>query len=157
MKILGLDPGTATTGYGIIEYVDGSQRLVAYGVVKTGKKSPAHRRLAEIYTDACALIERHMPDLIVVEKLYFATNSKTALAVGEARGVLLLAAAKFDIPVVELTPLEVKQGLTGYGKAEKKQIQHMVRVVLGLSNIPKPDDAADALALALVGSRYKQL
>jgi crossover junction endodeoxyribonuclease RuvC len=154
MKILGLDPGTATTGYGVIECDRMSQNLIAYGVIKTGKENLAHDRLAEIYDDVCELIERYKPDSIVIEKLYFAANSKTALAVGQARGVLLLAASKAQIPVIEITPLQVKQGLTGYGKAEKKQVQEMVKVALGLKEVPKPDDSADALALAIVGGRY---
>ena len=154
MKILGLDPGTATTGYGVIECDGQSQNLIAYGIIKTGKESLAHDRLCEIYDDALELFKRHKPDAVVIEKLYFATNAKTAIAVGQARGVLLLAAAKSATHLVELTPLQVKQGLTGYGKAEKRQVQEMVRIVLRLEKVPKPDDAADALALALVGASF---
>lgn len=152
LKILGIDPGTATTGYGLIEHSGKAQKMLCFGCVKTLPSQLDHERLLEIHEDVLSLIEKHKPDAVVIEKLYFATNAKTAIAVGQARGVLMLAVAKKSIPLIELTPLQAKQGLTGYGKADKKQMQEMVRLTLGLKEVPKPDDAADALALAIVGA-----
>lgn len=149
MKILGIDPGTATTGFGVIEIKAGKKTALDFGVISTHKDLPMPDRLAEIYKDICALIKHHQPDQVVVEQLFFATNSKTAISVGQARGVVLLAAAQARLPLAEYTPLQVKQTITGYGQATKKQIQEMVKILLGLDKIPKPDDAADALAIAL--------
>jgi len=149
MLTLGIDPGTATTGFGLVRQIDDQLGYVQCGIITTTPKETSQDRLAIIYRRLKALIEKHRPAVVAVERLYFGENSKTAMAVGQARGIILLAAAESGIPVAEYTPLEVKLALTGYGKAEKKQIQQMVRVLLKLPDIPKPDDAADALAVAI--------
>jgi len=149
MKILGIDPGTATTGFGVIQKQGGDLIFVDAGVISTTPDEEMHRRLKRI--DECLeqLIHEHQPDMMVVEQLYFATNVTTAISVGQARGVVLLAAGRHSLPVHEYTPLQVKQAVTGYGKADKRQIQEMVKMVLKLDGIPKPDDAADGLAIAI--------
>lgn len=149
MIILGVDPGTATTGYGIINKEGQKHTLIKYGCVLTPAKTPLPDRLDTIFDELSALIEEYKPDHVAVEELFFAANSKTAIAVGQARGVILLAGRKKGLPVHEYTPLEVKMALTGYGRADKNQIQQMVKTLLGLRDIPKPDDAADALAIAI--------
>lgn len=149
VKILGIDPGTATTGFGVIEISGGKKTALDFGVISTHKDLPMPDRLAEIYQDVSQLIKRHQPDHMVIEQLFFATNSKTAISVGQARGVVLLTAAQAGLEISEFTPLQVKQIITGYGQATKRQIQEMVKILLGLEHIPKPDDAADALAIAL--------
>ena len=149
IKILGIDPGTATTGFGIIEISSNKKKAIDFGVISTHKDLPMPQRLAEIYTDLNKIIKRHKPDHIAIEQLFFATNSKTAISVGQARGVALLTAAQAGIEIAEYTPLQVKMAVTGYGQATKKQIQEMVKLLLGLEQIPKPDDVADALAIAL--------
>lgn len=149
MKILGIDPGTATTGFGVIEVMGSQKTAIDFGVISTHKDLPMPQRLAEIYDDLVALIGRHQPDKIAVEQLFFARNVTTAITVGQARGVVLLAVAQAGLDVVEYTPLQVKQAITGYGKATKKQVQEMVKTLLKLEHLPKPDDAADALAIAL--------
>ena len=147
--ILGLDPGTATTGYGIVEEKGGKLSLVDYGCIETkaGKELP--RRLDEIYEDLNILIKKYNPDEIAIEELFFAANAKTAIAVGHARGVLMLSSEKSGKKIAEYTPLQVKQSITGYGRADKRQVQEMVKTFLKLGEIPKPDDAADALAVAI--------
>lgn len=149
MKILGIDPGTATTGFGVIQKQGGDLIFVDAGVISTTPDEEMHHRLKRI--DECLeqLIHEHQPDMMVVEQLYFATNVTTAISVGQARGVVLLAAGRHSLPVHEYTPLQVKQAVTGYGKADKRQIQEMVKMVLKLDGIPKPDDAADGLAIAI--------
>lgn len=149
MLILGLDPGLATTGYGIVA-ADGSQtKAVAYGAVLTqAKEEPAHRLLT-LYNSISALLDEHQPDVAVVEQLFFNKNVTSALAVGQARGVALLCLAQHGLQVCEYTPLQVKLNLTGNGRAEKAQVGFMVRVLLGLTQVPRPDDVADALAIAL--------
>lgn len=149
MKILGIDPGTATTGFGVIKKDGGRLTFVDAGVISTTPDEEMHHRLVRI--DECLeqLIREHRPDMVVVEQLYFATNVTTAITVGQARGVVLLAAGRHKLPVHEYTPLQVKQAVTGYGKADKRQIQEMVKMVLQLDGIPKPDDAADGLAIAI--------
>lgn len=153
MIILGIDPGTATTGYGIIESAKGQLRLIEYGCIKTSKSHSLPERLEEIYVDLTRLIRRHSPVKISVESVYFYNNVKTAIAVAQARGVILLCARQNKVSVLEFTPLQVKSNLTNYGKAEKKQVQYMVKTLLNLKSIPKPDDAADALALAICGAK----
>lgn len=149
MNILGIDPGTATTGFGVI-LADGMNRqLVDCGVILTHKERTHSQRLHELHTDLTALIQKHQPDVAAVEKLFFASNVTTAMKVGEARGVILLALEQAGLPIAEYTPLQVKQTVTGYGQAKKPQIQELVRLQLKLTVIPKPDDAADALAIAL--------
>lgn len=150
MLILGIDPGTAMTGYGLIRKHGNRIKPVVYGCILTSKESAPQARLEKIFLGVTGLIEsEHRPDIIVVEQLFFNANVKTALAVGEARGVILLAAALAAIPVIEYTPLQVKMTLSGYGRASKEQIQFMVKTLLNLEKPPKPDDVADALALAI--------
>lgn len=149
MIILGVDPGTATTGYGVIRKEGQKHTVLDFGIISTPAKTPLHDRLDTIFEELSELIEKNKPDHIAVEELFFAANSKTAIAVGQARGVILLAGKKKGLAVFEYTPLEVKMALTGYGRADKNQIQQMVKALLGLSEIPKPDDAADALAIAI--------
>ena len=152
MKILGIDPGTATTGYGVIESQNGNLRSIEFGCITTSKTHSLSERLEEIYDDLQKLIRKHKPQKISVESVYFYSNVKTAIAVAQSRGVVLLCARQHKIPIVEFTPLQVKNMLTNYGKAEKKQVQQMVKTLLDLDHIPKPDDAADALALAICGA-----
>lgn len=148
-KILGIDPGTATTGFGILEIKGNDKRVIDCGVISTHKDLPMPERLVELHKDLSELIKTHRPDWCAVEQLFFARNVTTAITVGQARGVILLAAAENNLSIVEYTPLQVKQAVTGYGQATKKQVQEMVKTILGLKEIPKPDDAADALAIAL--------
>lgn len=149
MKILGIDPGTALIGVGLVEYKNKKVSLCAYGCLKTKKHESAAERLADLFSRLSEVIKKYQPDLIAVEEIFFFKNSKTAVEVSQARGVILLAAAKQKIKICEYTPLQIKQALTGYGRAEKRQIQQMVKNVLALKEIPKPDDAADALATAI--------
>lgn len=150
MLVIGIDPGTATTGYGIIqEEKSGDLSLVDYGAILTPPDRPMAWRLLQLYRSLNELIGLHRPDSGAVEKLFFARNVRTALSVGQARGVALLALAQAEIPVSEYTPLEIKQAVAGYGNAEKLQVQQMVRVLLRLVELPQPDDAADALAVAI--------
>lgn len=149
MLTLGIDPGTATTGFGLVTEKDGQLVFVDYGVIKTSSQEDSQTRLRQIYAAVKKLVAEHKPGAIAVEKLFFGVNTKTAMAVGQARGMTLLAAAEAGIQVAEYTPLEVKMALTGYGRADKNQIQQMVKTLLKLSLVPKPDDAADALAIAI--------
>lgn len=155
MKVLGIDPGTATTGFGVIEKKQGKLLSIDYGVFSTPKELAMSNRLLIIYEDIKEIIEHHKPDIIAVEQLFFARNVTTAITVGQARGVVLLAAQKSDLKLVEFTPLQVKQSVTGYGQATKKQVQEMVKKILSLDTIPKPDDAADALAIAICASNTR--
>ncbi len=152
MRVLGVDPGTATTGYGIVENTLGDLTLRAYGAITTPAGQPLPRRLATLYEELSRLIVQHRPDAVAVEELFFQKNVRTALAVGQARGVALLAAAHADLPVYEYTPLQVKDAVVGYGKATKDQVQQMVAMLLGLDFVPQPDDAADAVAVAICHS-----
>ena len=148
MRTLGIDPGTARLGYGVVD--DQPQpRAVAFGVVETSASESMPARLSRLFDEVSALIVEHRPEALAVEQLFFARNVTNALAVGQARGVVLLAAARAGVPVAEYTPSEVKQAISGYGKADKSQMQEMVRIILGLAQTPRPDDAADALAIAL--------
>jgi crossover junction endodeoxyribonuclease RuvC len=147
---LGIDPGTATTGYGVVtEDASGEARLQRCGVIETPAGAPMPLRLLAIHREVAALILEFSPDAVAVEALFFGRNVTTALTVGQARGVVLLAAAQADLPLYEYKPAEVKQALAGYGSADKRQMQEMVRILLGLDDIPRPDDAADALAVAI--------
>jgi crossover junction endodeoxyribonuclease RuvC len=148
--ILGLDPGTATTGYGLIR-VDNKNKYstIEYGCITTPANQDLHLRLNTIYSDLNNIIKEFKPDVMAVERLFFCNNAKTALSVGHARGVILLTSAQLNITLREFTPLQVKQSICGYGKAHKKQVQEMVKIFLKLDDIPKPDDAADALAIAI--------
>jgi crossover junction endodeoxyribonuclease RuvC len=150
MLALGLDPGTATTGYGLVRLApDGGLLAVKYGVISTPKDTPAPARLSMLYDQLQELLREHKPDTVAVEKLFFQRNVTTAIAVGQARGVMLLSLAQAGLEVFEYTPNEIKQAVAGYGSADKRQVQEMVRVLLALEDIPRPDDAADALAVAI--------
>lgn len=150
MLVIGIDPGTATTGYGLVrENRDGSLQAVAYGVVKTPAAEPMSLRLRMLFDQLNEIISLHQPDIGAVENLFFQTNVKTAISVGQGRGVAILSLAMANLEVTEYTPLQVKQAVVGYGKADKRQVQEMVRTLLGLADIPRPDDAADALAVAI--------
>ena len=149
MIVLGIDPGTAATGYGIVERTGSKLRAVDYGCLETLSTQQLPQRLLEIHQGVLELIDTHNPSLLGVERLFFNKNVMTAFAVGQARGVVLLAAAERAIPVFEYGPHEVKMAVTGYGRAPKDQVQKMVQLVLGMTTLPKPDDAADALAVAI--------
>lgn len=149
MVILGIDPGYAIVGFGAVVYDNNRFTVLGYGAITTRAHTEFTSRLEEIYDGMNELITKFRPDCISVEKLYFNTNTTTAIAVAESRGCILLAAKKGLVPVYEYTPLQVKSSVTGYGRAEKKQIMEMTRIMLGLEKIPRPDDAADALALAI--------
>ena len=149
MRIIGLDPGTATTGYGIIDVNDGEFDVVEYGVITTKAHTPMQERLQIIYEDLNSLLSEYKPDTAAVEELFFGRNVTTAITVGQARGVLLLALSQANIPFGEYSPPKIKDAVTGYGKAEKPQVQMMVRNLLNLDEIPRPDDAADGLAVAI--------
>lgn len=149
LTILGIDPGTAITGWGIINEEKKKPKLKAFGCIETSKLRTDVERLREIAVDVRALIRRYRPDEVAIEELFFFKNVKTAVKVAQARGVLMLTASELKVPLFEYTPLQVKQAVTGYGRADKKQVQHMVKCLLGLPTIPKPDDAADALAIAI--------
>lgn len=157
MRILGIDPGTATTGFGIVTKENGKLTAVDYGVVSTSKELDMSNRLLIIFQDIEELIAKHQPDVVAIEQLFFARNVTTAITVGQARGVVLLAAQKADLKLIEFTPLQVKQSVTGYGQATKKQVQIMVQKILKLKVLPKPDDAADALAIAICASSQTHL
>ncbi|MDF3037853.1 MAG: crossover junction endodeoxyribonuclease RuvC [Thermomicrobiales bacterium] len=148
MIAIGFDPGTARLGYGVIES-EPDPRPVDYGVIVTDHDLPMAERLLVIHDAVIELIDRYEPGAVAVELLFFARNVTTAMTVGQARGVILLAAAQRAVPVAEYAPSEVKQAVVGYGKADKRQIQEMVRIMLGLDDLPRPDDAADALAVAI--------
>jgi len=147
--VLGIDPGTASVGYGVVERQGATLRELGHGCLRTSPDEPLPSRLATIHRFVVDLVELHRPDLMAVERVFFQRNAQTALAVGHARGVVLLAAAQHGIPVREATPNEVKQAVTGHGAADKAQVQRMVQVVLGLAEPPVPDDAADALAISV--------
>ena len=156
MKILGIDPGYAIVGFGLIEKIGNNIKVIDYGVITTPKEDNMPKRLNDIYDSLCALIDKYKPDCIALEELFFQNNQKTAIAVAQARGVIELAGIKKIGKLYEYTPLQIKQALTGVGRAEKKQVQYMVKAILGLASIPKPDDAADALAVAITHSQTNQ-
>lgn len=150
MLVLGIDPGTAITGYGLVREEDsGDLTVVEFGVIRTSSKKSMPQRLLEIYQNMGDLIARHQPDSSAVEKLFFQRNVRTAISVGQGRGAILLALAEAKVPIAEYNPMEIKQAVTGYGGADKHQMQHMIQVLLNLDEIPQPDDAADALAVAV--------
>jgi crossover junction endodeoxyribonuclease RuvC len=156
MNILGIDPGTATTGYGVICTTkrSGEFELVDFGVMETSKDLGDAERLAIVATDLKKLIKKYKPAAVGVEKLFFTTNQKTAMTVSQARGVILLTAQQLLVPILEFTPLQIKSFICGYGKAEKKQVQYIVQKTFKLAKAPKPDDAADALAVALCAAHF---
>ncbi|MCI5591508.1 MAG: crossover junction endodeoxyribonuclease RuvC [Oscillospiraceae bacterium] len=162
MRILGIDPGYAIVGYGVLDYRSNHFGIVDFGAITTPAGMDFGRRLEIIYDEMQVLIEKTKPEAMAIEKLFYNTNAKTVIDVGQARGVLLLAAQKNHLPVYEYTPLQVKQSVVGYGRAEKKQVQEMTRLMLHLDKVPKPDDTADALAMAIChahtsGSLMKRL
>lgn len=152
MRIIGIDPGTGILGFGVIDFDKNKTSLVTAGVVRTPAHTPLPDRLKEIYEGIQSIISETNPQVMAIEKLFFAQNVTTAMSVAHARGVAMLAGRQADLDVAEYTPLQIKQTLTGYGRADKKQMQEMVRMHLGLKLVPKPDDAADALAVAITYS-----
>ena len=153
MLVLGIDPGYAIVGFGLVETERGKQRLVKYGVITTPAGIPIQSRLMDIERDMNELLDTFRPDCLAIEELFFNTNVTTAINVAQARGVILLSAAKHGVPIYEYTPLQVKQAVVGYGRAEKKQVMDMTMRLLCLEQKPKPDDAADAIAIALCHAR----
>lgn len=149
MRILGIDPGYAIVGYGVLEYGKNKFYPVEFGAVTTQAHTDFQQRLKEVYTEVSEIIERTKPEALAIEKLFFTTNQKTVIQVAQARGVILLAAAENNVPVYEYTPLQIKQSVTGYGKAIKTQVQEMTKRILRLEKVPKPDDTADRLAVAI--------
>ncbi len=149
MRIIGIDPGTGILGFGVIDVSSKGTKMVTAGVIRTPAHTPLDERLEEIFDGLTEIIAETKPDAMSIEKLFFARNVTTAMSVSHARGVAMLAGKKAKLVLAEYTPLQIKQTLTGYGKADKKQVQEMVRVHLGLSEVPKPDDCADALATAI--------
>ena len=154
MIVLGFDPGTASTGWGVVEQKCNRLRSLGHGCIVTSAKDPTHVRLRQIYEQARGLIKRFCPDMVVLEELFVNVNVKTALAVGQAKGVLYLAASELDAAPCEYSPLEIKQAVTGYGRASKIQVQEMTKVILCLPRIPRPDHAADALAVAICHTHH---
>ena len=157
MKVLGIDPGTITMGYGVIEGKDNEIALVDYGALVSPERSPIGERLSYLYNELLEIIRLHQPDAVAVEQPFVAKNVRTALAIGRAQAVALLAAAGRGIPAFEYTPAQVKQMVANYGASSKEQIQEMVKLQLGLSEVPQPDDAADALAVAICHLREQHL
>ena len=149
MRIIGIDPGTAITGWGVVEGDGDELRPVAYGAITTAAGTPLPRRLQIIYRELTDIIAQWQPESSAIEELFFSKNAKTALAVGHGRGAAMLALANAALPITEYKPLEVKQAITGHGGADKRQMQQMVKLLLSLDDIPRPDDAADALAVAI--------
>ena len=150
--ILGLDPGIADTGFGLVEKLPGGKfKCLAYGSIKTKAKTDLADRLEILNKELKRIIEKYQPSVAIIEELFFCNNAKTAIIVGQARGVILLTCRQAGLKIAEFTPLQVKQAISGYGQADKKQVQKMVKLFLNLKEIPKPDDAADALAMAICG------
>ena len=149
MIILGIDPGIAIVGWGVIEFKGNKFKTIDYGAITTKAHTKLDTRLLSVYDELCEIIHKYKPDAISIEELFFNTNVKTAITVAHARGVIVLAASKSGIPTFEYTPLQIKQALTDYGRADKPQMQNMVKIMLNLNAIPKPDDTADALAVAI--------
>ena len=154
MRILGIDPGYAIMGYGIVDYKGSRFTPVVYGSITTEAHTPNEERLMTLYDELSDIIRKYEPEEVSIEELFYNTNATTAIMVGEARGTALLACAKAGLRVSEYTPLQIKSALTGYGRAEKKQVQAMVKMILNLSEVPKPDDTADALAAAICHAHH---
>ncbi len=150
MRIIGIDPGTGILGFGVIDAVGAKTKLVTAGVIRTPAHTPLPERLGEIFDGLTEIIDETKPELMAIEKLFFAQNVTTAMSVSHARGVAMLTGYQHNLEIHEYTPLQIKQTMTGYGKADKKQVQEMVRLQLGLKEVPKPDDCADALAAAIM-------
>jgi crossover junction endodeoxyribonuclease RuvC len=156
MRIIGLDPGTAITGYGIIDIVEGEPQVVTWGVIRTSARAETPQRLLKIFDELSALLAEYQPDAAAVEEVFFGRNITTAISVGQARGVLILALARAGLPVEEYSPPKIKDAVTGYGKATKHQVQLMVRNLLQLEETPSPDDAADGLAVAITHYQHQR-
>ncbi|MBE7018716.1 MAG: crossover junction endodeoxyribonuclease RuvC [Ruminococcaceae bacterium] len=154
MRILGIDPGYALVGIGAIEYVGNKYSVIKYGKIETFSKEEMSKRLETIFREMNLWLSETKPDVVAIEQLFFNTNTTTAIAVAQARGVILLACQLQGVPVFEYTPLQVKQAVVGYGKAEKIQVQKMVKTILNLEKVPKPDDTADALAIAICHTNH---
>lgn len=162
MRILGIDPGYATVGWGVLEFDNMRFGVVKYGAITTSPDTPFDKRLCEVYEDMCVVLEKFRPDCMSIEKLFFNSNITTGIDVAQARGVIMLSAAQRNVKIYEYTPLQVKVAVTGYGYAEKHQVQEMIKNILHLKAVPKPDDTADALALAIChghtgGSRLSEI
>lgn len=162
MRILGIDPGYATVGWGVLEFDNMRFGVVKYGAITTSPETPFDKRLAEVYDDMCVVLDKFRPDCMSIEKLFFNSNITTGIDVAQARGVIMLAAVQHNVKIYEYTPLQVKVAVTGYGYAEKHQVQEMIKNILHLKAVPKPDDTADALALAIChghtgGSRLSEI
>src|ERR1035437_3883211 len=157
MRIIGIDPGTGILGFGVVEILDGKFRMIDAGVITTPAHTPLDERLEDIFDSLTEIIKATKPDMMSIEKLFFSQNVTTAMSVSHARGVAMLTGRKAKLPIHEYTPQQIKQTLTGYGKADKKQVQEMVRIQLGLKEVPKPDDCADALAAAITHSLMTRL
>lgn len=153
MKILGIDPGMAIVGYSLVDFDGESCKLLSSGSIQTDKNKRESARLLEIFNDMTQIVELHKPDVASIEKLYFFKNQTTVMPVSHARGVILTVLEKFDIPIYEYTPMEVKQVLTGYGRADKKEVEQMVKLSLDTENLPKLDDTVDSMAIAICHSR----
>jgi len=153
MKILGIDPGMAIVGYGVIEFDGDNVHLLNSGSIKTSKDHTASQRLLEIFEDMTTIIEKYKPDIASVEKLFFFKNQKTVMPVAEARGVIMMALERCNVKAFEYTPMEVKQALTGYGRADKKEVEQMVKIELKCDNLPRLDDTVDAMAIAICHTR----
>lgn len=156
MRVIGIDPGTGILGFGVVDVVKGKSRMVTAGVITTPAHTPIDERLEEIFDGLTEIIAETNPDVMSIEQLFFARNVTTAMSVAQARGVAMLTGRKAKLPIAEYTPMQIKQTLTGYGKADKKQVQEMVRIHLGLKDVPKPDDCADALAAAITHSMMQR-
>lgn len=157
MRVLGIDPGYALVGFGVLDYNNYQNSIVDFGVVSTDKDEEMPDRLYFIYQGIKELIKKYKPDVVAIEELFFFKNITTAIPVAQARGVIIVACRESGIPIYEYTPLQIKQALTGNGRAEKKQVQYMVKVLLNLEKIPKPDDAADAVAVAITHSQISPI
>lgn len=157
MRIIGIDPGTGILGFGVVDVNGGKARMVTAGVITTPAHTPLDERLEEIFDGLTDIIAETKPEVMSIEKLFFAQNVTTAMSVSHARGVAMLTGRKARLPIAEYTPQQIKQTLTGYGKADKKQMQEMVRMHLGLKEVPKPDDCADALAAAITHSMMSRV
>ena len=157
MRIIGIDPGTGILGFGVIDVVGGKAKMVDAGVIRTPAHTPLDERLEEIFDGLSEIIKETKPSVMSIEKLFFARNVTTAMSVSHARGVAMLTGRKAKLEIAEYTPMQIKQTLTGYGKADKKQVQEMVRMHLGLREVPKPDDCADALAAAITYSMMSRV
>ena len=154
MRLLGIDPGTAIVGWGVIECDKGKLKLIDYGAIITKSTLPMEERLKQIFEELGEIIDKFNPEQCIIEELFFNNNAKTAITVGQARGVIMLAAHLNNVPLFEYTPLQVKNALSGYGRAQKAQMQNLVKLMLKMKELPKPDDAADALAIAITHTQY---